>query len=290
MDKVLITGASGHLGRALIHFLLERKPPSEIVALVKDVSKGQDFTSKGVQFRIGDYFDYSSLLKAFKGMDKVVLISSSNLKDRIKQHSHVIEAAKEAGVRHVLYTSLIHLEPEEPPDTILEKGHRETEAYLESSGLAYTIFRNGMYFDMILNLIGKEALHKTKLRIPAKNGKSSFTDRKDIAKGMARVIAERGHEHAIYNMTSPVSYSFLDIAHALSSLAGRHIDYMDISEDLFKADLLTQQKTQEDIERALALAEMIRDNKCNCPDTRLETFLGRKPLSLMQFLQSVDWR
>lgn len=105
---ILITGATGNYGKATIDFLLKKGiQANSISALVRNEAKAEDLKAKGINLRIGDYDNYASLVKAFKGVDKLLLVSGSDVADRTKQHENAVNAAKEAGVRHIFYTSLL---------------------------------------------------------------------------------------------------------------------------------------------------------------------------------------
>lgn len=219
---ILITGATGGLGHETIDFLLTTTPAAEIAALVRDVSKATDLVKRGVDVRQADYFDYPALVQAFQGIDKVLLVSAVAFTDRLRQHRNVIDAAKEAGVKHLFYTSIqrsTHFVMQEVTESDLA-----TEAYLKASGLTYTILKNGYYFDGLGYLIGNE-VPETEIRFPAGEGKIAFIKRTELAAVTAALLTSEGHDNQEYTLSGSEAYSFHDIAREFSALTGRPIAY-----------------------------------------------------------------
>lgn len=281
---ILVTGANGNLGKAMIDFLLKKIEPSQIAALVRDSKKGEELKTKGIEIRIGDYFDYSSLVNAFKGIDKLLLISSGSLEDRTKQHINAVDAAKEAGVKHIVYTSVVNPSPSSSFSAV--QSHIETESHLKQSGITYTIFRNTLYLDVIPMLIG-DAVQHGKIYYPAGEGKVGFAARVDMAEALANVISSRGHENKIYEITGSTPYSFHDIAKALSEATQKQIEYVDIPLDVMKEELVKINLPPALIELYASMAKAIKQNELTYVDSSLEKLLGRKPVGLKEFFKNV---
>ena len=140
--NIAVTGATGQLGRLVIEGLLENEPASKIVAIVRNEAKAADLAQRGVQIRVADYDDPPALRAALEGVDSLLLISSSEVGRRVPQHMNVIDAAKSAGVKHLVYTSAPMATTSE---LILAPEHKATEEYLVESGIPYTILRHGWY-------------------------------------------------------------------------------------------------------------------------------------------------
>ncbi|MFC5410794.1 SDR family oxidoreductase [Larkinella bovis] len=279
---IAITGASGHLGKATLEFLRTKTSPDSLVALVRDPAKVADLAAQGIQVRAGDYDDSASLVASLAGIDTLVLISSSVTgPERVRQHTNVIEAAKEAGVKHVFYTSA--------PKPSLEArftpaiDHFLTEELLKESGLTYTIFRNSIYLDVLPGLVGNAA-ETGQLFYPAGEGKVSFVLRADIAEGLANALTTEGHENKIYEIGAPLSWSFKDIAAVLSQ-NGKTVEYIDIPTRAFEAELMKHLPAPV-AKVYTGLAEAIKHNELNEPDPALENLLGRTPVSLAEFLKN----
>ncbi|GAB4015980.1 SDR family oxidoreductase [Spirosoma koreense] len=278
---IAITGASGHLGKATLEFLLTKTSPETLVALVRDPQKVSDLAAKGVQVRAGDYNDPASLVESLAGVDKLVLISSSELgEERVRQHANVINAAKEAGVKQIFYTSAPNPSAEALFTPAID--HFRTEALLTESGVPFTIFRNNLYLEVLPGIIG-DAAQSGKLYFPAGAGKVSFVSRTDIAEALANALTSDGHENKIYDIGAPVAWSFDDIVAALSQ-DGHPVEYIDIPTSAYEAEL-AKHLPAPFVKMYSGMAEAVKHDDFNVPDTTLETLLGHAPISLPDFLQ-----
>lgn len=154
---ILVTGATGHFGGATIEYLLKKDvAPEEISVLVRNASKATTLKEKGISVKIGDYNDYPSLLDAMKGVDKLLLVSGTDIANRLDQHKRAIDAAKEAGVKQVIYTSFARKnETASNPLGPVGASHIATDRYLKASGLPYTIMLNGLYADVLPMFLGE---------------------------------------------------------------------------------------------------------------------------------------
>jgi NAD(P)H dehydrogenase (quinone) len=222
---ILVTGATGGLGHETIDALLTTTPATEIAALVRDASKATDLAARGVAVRQADYFDYPALVQAFRGIEKVLLVSAVAFSDRVAQHRNVIDAAKEAGVKHLFYTSIQRSSDFVMPE--VTESDLATEAYLKASGLGYTILHNGYYFEGLGYLIGNE-VPEAEIRVPAGEGKIAFIKRAELAAATATLLTSEGHDDQEYTLVGSEAYSFHDIAREFSKLAGRPIVYKSI--------------------------------------------------------------
>ena len=156
---ILVTGATGQFGKSTINSLLERGiSSSNIVALVRDEEKAVALKKQGVALRTGDYDNYTSLVNAFNGVEKLLFVSGSDLFKRGTQHQNIVSAAKEAGVKHIIYTSFLGKdETESSPLWLVIESHLKTEAWLKESGLDYTILKNTLYMDFIPAFFGRKS-------------------------------------------------------------------------------------------------------------------------------------
>lgn len=283
---ILVTGATGHLGKAVINFLLQKGTKADkIIALVRDEAKAADLKEKGIILRKGDYHDYASLSSAFKGVEKLLLVSSDDFNDRSGQHINVVNAAKETGVKHIVYTSVHGREDKPSSIPFVVQSHLDTENALKNSGLHYTILRNTLYADILPMFIG-EKVAETGVFIPAGNGKAPFATRLDMAEAAAIVLSTPGHEHKIYSIASSTAYSFSDIAATLSELAGKTIPYIDADPLQYKETLTRAGVPSEYIGFMGGFAEAIKKDEFNATSQDLEILLGRKPASLKEFLKT----
>lgn len=283
---IVITGATGHFGKATIEALLNKGvPAADISALVRDVSRAGELKDKGVNIKIGDYDDYTSLLAAFKNADKVLLVSGTDIFTRLQQHQNAVKAAKEAGVKHLVYTSFTRKnETETSPIAVVAKSHIETEKSIKASGIPYTIMLNSIYADVLPMFIGEKVL-ETGIFFPAGDGKTSFTTRQDMAEAAANILTGKGHENKEYIIANTSTYSMKDVATILSGLSGKNITYTSPTPDLF---IETISKAGVPIEYAGVFAGFggaIKEGEFDTATSKLEQLIGRKPTQLRDYLK-----
>jgi NAD(P)H dehydrogenase (quinone) len=223
---ILITGATGNLGKATIDFLLEKGARlGSIAALVRDRKKALDLLSKGIIVMIGDYDNYASLVYAFKGVHKLLLVAGTGLENRGKQHENVIKAAKEAGVKHIFYTSYERKkETKNSPVAFLVQTHSYTEKVIKESGIPYTIFHNNVYTDQLPVYLDEE-VSETGVIFPAGETPAAFSLGSDIAEAIANVLMSEGHENKEYFVSNTDNFFLRQIEDALSDLSGKTITY-----------------------------------------------------------------
>lgn len=280
---ILITGASGNLGKSLIDFLLKNTRTEEVAALVRDPQKADALQSREVQIRQGDYEDYNSLQKAFEGVEKLVFISTSVTgEDRNRQHSNVVKAAKEAGVQHVYYTSIVN--PSENATFSATPGHYLTEKWIKEAGLGYTFFRNNLYMDLIPAIVGNAAETGT-LYFAAGDQRASFVLREDIAEALANVVLDENRENKIYTIASPHAYTFVDVAVALDKAVGKSIKYVSISTQDMKNSMQEAGVPQPIVEITTNMADALQKGEFDTPDPTLAKLLGREPVDLETFVR-----
>jgi len=229
---IAVTGASGHLGRLVIAKLGQKVPASEIVALARTPAKAADL---GVTVREADYTKPETLERALAGVDRLLLISSSEVGQRVAQHRNVIDAAKKSGVKRIVYTSVLHAD-RSPLGLAAE--HLATEAYLKASGLPFTILRNGWYTENYTAAIGGALANGTFIG-SAGDGKISSAPRADYAEAAAIVLAGAGHEGKTYELAGDTAYTLADLAAEVSRQTGRTIPYRNLPEADYAAALLS---------------------------------------------------
>lgn len=284
---ILVTGATGKMGGIVIDTLLKNGvPESDIAALVRDENKASDLINKGIDIRPGDYDNKSLLNKAMIGVDKVLLISGLDMSKVAQQHKNVIDAAKEASIKCLAYTSNCLRDRHTLVNPIM-KTHFETEDYIMASGLNYIIFRNVLYMESLaLFLLGKDFTEKG-IRLPAGDGKISYTLRSDEAAGMGNVLAGNDCSNRIYQFTNSKTYSFYDVADTLSELSGKTITYTPIDMDAYKMSLKSQGMNEHLIEMSAPFVTDIKNGQGNIVSNDLEIALGRKPTNLKEGLKQL---
>ena len=285
---ILVTGSTGNFGKATIDFLLEKGiSASNIAALVRDEAKAEDLKAKGVNLKIGDYDNYSSLVAAFKGIEKLLLVSGSDVVNRGNQHESVIKAAKEAGVKHILYTSFERKnETETSPIAFLAKSHIDTENQIKASGMAFTILKNNLYLDTLPMFFGDQVL-ETGIFLPAGDTKSGFALRNDMAEAVANILTSQGHQNKEYSLSNTDNVSLNELAKDLSEIVGKEINYVSPPQEVY-IDVLTKANVPaEYIGMFAGFAEAIKQGEFESEKSDLETLLGRKPTTAKEYLTHV---
>lgn len=282
---ILVTGATGQLGSATINFLLKKRPPSQIAALVRDEQKAAGLIEKGVTIRVGDYNDIPSLDRAMQGVDKVLLIAGTDEDNRVRQHKQVIDAAKKAGVPFVAYTSRALKDRDTLVNRLMD-GHFQTEDYIRESGLAYALFRNILYLDAIPQFVGT-TVFETGINLPTGEGKVAFALRQDMAEAMAAVLAGANSDATIYTLTGRESYSFADVAATLSELSGKAVRYTPVEKAAFEGQMKERGVPGGMIGRITGFLTDIKNGQENQVSPDLENLLGRKPVSLKEGLKEL---
>ncbi len=281
---ILVTGATGHLGGSIVQHLLKKIPADQIIALVRDEAKATKLKDAGIIIRVGDYHNPASLAAAVVNVDKAVLISSNDFNDRLVQHKNVIDAAKAAGVRHLVYTGVSLKNVDTSVLRGFMKDHFQTEDYLKDSGLIYTLMRHNLYAEMIPFYIGKQVLEKG-IVFPAGEGRIPFAFRDEMGEANANVLTSEGHENKIYNIANDVDYSFQDMADILSELAGKKITYTNPDPGSYIDSLKSAGLPELMVRAATGFSAAMRDGDLDLPSDELKNLLGRKPTDLKVYLQ-----
>lgn len=231
---IAITGATGQLGRLVISSLLNKIPADDIIAIVRSVEKAKDISALGVNVRQADYNQPASWDAALQGAEKVLLISSSEIGQRVQQHRAVIDAAQRVGVKLLAYTSVLHA------DTSvlgLADEHRETEAAINASGVPFTLLRNGWYTENYAMGIGA-ALSLGAVYGCGSDGRISSASRADYAEAAAVVLTRDGQAGKVYELAGDTSYTLSEFAAEISQQSGKSIPYINLPEAEYKKALL----------------------------------------------------
>ncbi len=222
--KTAVTGATGHLGRLAVQELLKTQPAGDVVALVRDAAKAADLAAQGVQVRVMTYEDFPAVKAALAGVDRLLMISASEVGKRFPQHKNVIDAAKAAGVKRVVYTSA-------PKATtsplILAPEHKATEEYLVGSGLDYTIARNNWYTENYVQQV--ETARQTGSVVAATGaGRVASASRADYAAGAVAVLLGTGHEGKVYEFSGDHAWDYSELAGAITNIVGKPVVYRSV--------------------------------------------------------------
>ena len=221
---IVVTGATGQLGRLVVEQLLEKVPAAEIVAAVRDPQKAQPFARLGLVVRQADYSQPESLKAAFAGAQKVLLISSNELGKRVRQHQAVTDAARSVGVKLLAYTSILKADTS---TLLLATEHRATEAYIRASGVPYTFLRNGFYTENRSAALAAAVEHGVLLGA-AKEGRFATAARADYAAAAVAVLTGEGHANNVYELGGQASYTLAELAAEAALQSTKDIVYKDL--------------------------------------------------------------
>lgn len=224
---ILITGASGHLGRHVIDALLDRgAAPTDLVATARDVAKIADLTERGIPTRQLDYDTPASIAAALDGVNRVLLISSSEVGSRTRQHANVISAAREAGVELLAYTSIAKADTS---GLQLAREHRETEKLLADSGLPTVLLRNGWYLENYTENLAPALATGTVIG-SAGDGRVSAASRRDYAEAAAAVLLEEHPAPGVHELGGDEAFTLAEFAAEVAAASGQQVEYRDLSE------------------------------------------------------------
>ncbi|MDE8668653.1 SDR family oxidoreductase [Pseudarthrobacter sp. H3Y2-7] len=223
--SIVITGATGQLGRHVVEALLRHDvPAAQIVAAGRSVGKLADLEARGVQVRAMDYTDPASVANALAGATKVLLISGSEVGQRVEQHRTVIEAAKAAGVELIAYTSIANADT---TGMKLAAEHQATEDLLKDSGVPFALLRNGWYLENYTEQL-QGALAQGALAGSAGEGRVSAASRQDYAEAAAAVLVAGDQAGKVYELGGDLAFTLAELAQEISTAANRPVAYQDL--------------------------------------------------------------
>lgn len=280
---ILVTGATGQLGGAVIRQLLHKIPANQIIAFARDENKAAHLVEQGVALRIGTYDDIDSLDNAMQGIETVLLIAGTDEENRVRQHQNVVDAAKKAGVQRVAYTSRALKDRATLVNRLMD-AHFQTEDSIRASGLSYTLFQNILYMDAIPQFVGGDAVFERGIYVPAGQGKVALALRSEMGEAMANALAARHDGNVTYQLTGCESYSFYDVAAALTNISGKSVTYTPAEPVAFESKLKERGLPDVVAQRITGFITDIANGQEDAVSPDLENLLGRKPTSLKEGL------
>ena len=285
---LLVTGASGQLGRSVINHLLDtfNVPAAQIIATTRTPANLADLAARGVVVRAADFNDPASLAKAFAGASRARIISTTEREvqgKRREQQLAAVTAASKAGVAHLLYTSMPNPEPGSPvhfaPD------HYDTEQAIKASGIAYTIFRNGWY-DENLFMATPQILASGQWYTSAGDGRISYGARDDLAAAIAAGLASGINESATYTLTGPQAFTTAEVAALVTEVTGKPIQVVQLSDDALTEGMKAAGLPEPFAKLLVSFDATTRGGGLGMVTDAVETLSGRKSVSLKQFLET----
>ncbi len=276
---IAVTGANGQLGRLVLKHLAELTD-APVRALVRSPEKAQDLSTAQVAVVKADYDDPSTLSAALQGVEKLVLISGSEVGKRVPQHANVIDAAKAAGVRFIAYTSLLNA-----PNSslVLAAEHVETEKALTASGIAHAVLRNGWYIENFAGTVAAALEHGAVIGASG-DGKFAAAARDDYAEAAARIIAGDDLTTRAYELAGHPAFTLSDLAEEITKQSGRDIPFNNLPEDAY-AGVLQQAGLPEGFAKVLADSDRgSAQGELNSTSTDLQDLNGRPSKTLQAFV------
>jgi NAD(P)H dehydrogenase (quinone) len=280
--SIVITGASGQLGRLVTTRLVERGvAPADLVLVTRTPAALAEDAPAGADIRAGDFDDPASLRAAFAGGERLLLISTDAVGRRVDQHRNAIDAAVAAGVRHVAYTSMGSPGAENPAAVARE--HGPTEDALRACGLAWTALRNGLYAEFQVPEVAN-ALASGRLVHNRGDGRTAYVSRDDCAAAAAAVLATDGHENTAYDITGPELFSAADVAALASELGGKPVEAVNVDDDALRGGLVSAGLPDGMADVLVTFGRAIREGHLAQLTDAVEQLTGRPPRSLRDVL------
>ena len=281
---IVITGATGHLGRQIVEDLSRKLPGAQLGVSVRDPEKASDFERRGIRVSRGDFADPSTLTDAFDGAEQVLIISGNTLgEEGVWQHGNAIQAAKDAGVKRILYTS--HQAANPSSAVPFARDHAATEALLLSSGVPFVSLRNGFYAESALYQLGR--IKETGQLVLPEDGPVSWTARADLAEAAASALADTDLFDGITPpLTASEAPDFAAIAQIASELLERDVTRVVVSDDAYRTAQLSHGFPDVMVDMLGSLFRASRAGEFNVVDPTLERVLGRKPTAMKETLRN----
>ncbi|WP_085025434.1 SDR family oxidoreductase [Ensifer aridi] len=286
-EKLLVTGAAGQLGRLVLDQLLAsgKTRPADIIATSRDTAKLADYAAKGVETRAADFDDPASLEKAFVGADRILIISTDVLDQpgkRLKQHLAAVDAAKKAGAKHILYTSMPNPESSVIP---FASDHLGTENGIKATGIPYTILRNAWYMEnLFLSL--PHALQSAQWFSSAGNGRISHIARSDIAAATAAALESGSTESRTYTLTGPAAFTTNEIASLAARATGKKLDVVHISDEALAGGLKAAGLPDFFVPILVSFDANTRAGHFDVVTDDAAALTGKSPIELVAFLKA----
>jgi NAD(P)H dehydrogenase (quinone) len=280
--KIGITGASGHLGTALVRHALARTSAGNIVAITRNPGKLEQFSQQGIEVRAGDFSQPSALAAAFRDIERLVIIPTTELQAgvRIQQHKAAIEAAAGRRVQHLIYISTVSPRPD--PNNSLLDSHFATEQALIASGVDWTILRMSVYADSLLDAAKRAAASGSYAAVPG--APAAYVVRDDLAAAAAGILCTPGHVGITYHATGPASVTQPEIADAVAKATGKPIPFLAISKEQQRAGLEAAGLPPAVVNTILGFQAALRAGAFDLVTGDVARLSGKLPESSLQFL------
>jgi len=294
LGKIIVSGASGQFGHAAAEQLLDMG--QEVIALSRSTDRLADLAAKGAEVRAADFDSPDGLVEAMQGGEKLLLISTTMVGQRARQHGNAIEAARAAGVKHIVYTSLLGVRRPGNP-SVEGFDHIATEELLEQSGLAWTMLRNSLYAEAVATAMAIPALAAGTKAENAGGGRVPIVSRDDCVAIAVAVLTQEGHENKAYDVTGPELWTLPDAMGLVAEMAGKPIAVQDVDDEgMYRYfDSIGAVRRSEDLtpdtpipwasEGMVTFGQSIREGFMDIESDDVERITGRKPRALRSVLE-----
>jgi NAD(P)H dehydrogenase (quinone) len=278
----MVTGATGHLGTLVMDALLGMVDPKEIAVSVRTVEKAQSHLEKGVDVRQGDFDEPEMLVHTFKDIERLLIISTDgDNATRIRQHAHAIEAAKKAGVKFIVYTSVANADQSK---LFLAEVHQKSEEAIINSGIDYTILRNNWYLENEVSSV-QGVLAGAPWVTSAKDGKVGWALREDYALAAATVlVAREKHNNMIYELSGTL-HTQDEISKEVGKVLGKTIEVLQVDDQTYEEIMLKAGVPESFMPLLLGIQEGFRNHELEVISNDFEKIIGRKPVPLETAVQ-----
>ncbi|GAB3007258.1 SDR family oxidoreductase [Amycolatopsis acidiphila] len=277
---IVVTGATGHLGRLVVEGLKQKLPAEQVVAAVRTPEKAFDL---GVVVRKADYDEPETLVTALDGADKVLLISGSEVGSRVPQHRAIVEAARKAGATHLVYTSAPKADT---TPLILAPEHKATEEIIRESGLTFTFLRNGWYNENYEQTV-QQAVQTGSFIGSAGEGRTASAARADYAAAAVAVLTGEGHENKVYELSGDVAWTRAELGATLSDVSGKPVTYRDLTPEEHQAALVEAGLPEATAQFVVALDGNTRDGLLAETSGELRQLIGRPTTPIAAYVADV---
>jgi NAD(P)H dehydrogenase (quinone) len=296
LGKIIVTGASGQFGSAAAKSLLEKVPAQDLVLLSRTPDGLAELAEGGAQVRHADFDEPASLKSAMEDGERMLLISTTRVGSRVEQHTNAVEAAKAAGVKHVVYTSILGCGAPGNP-SVEQFDHLATERMIEASGLAYTFLRNSLYAEAVATAMAIPALQAGHKPENAGEGRVPIVSRDDCVAIAVGVLTQDGHANKAYDVTGPELWKLPEAMALVSQMAGKPIEIELVDDEGMYAyfDSLGVPRTASDVvpdgpipwasEGMVTFGQSIREGFMDIGSDDVERITGRRPRSLRSVLE-----
>lgn len=282
MMKLLVTGATGNLGAFVVEELLKLVPAEQVAVSVRDPKKAEHLRARGIDVRTADFNDYDSLVTAFAGIDRLLMISTDDLINRVSQQTAVVKAANEANVGFIAYTSAPNASNSK---LTLAESHKKTEEAIQQSGIPYVILRNNWYLENEMSTF-QTVLNGGPWVIASGEGKTGWATRRDYAEAAAKVLAGHGRENVVYELTGNL-LTQEELSAIFASSMGRTVQVQYVDPEAYSHILSQAGLPQPVADMLAAMQSQIGAGALEVESNDLEQLLGHQPTPLEEAIRSL---